>query len=315
MLVTYDVSRLMRISGDRRFLVTLGGRGRVDPGSVIAEMTYSHPLYTAQSIVAQRLLPTLDDDRVAFAGAYHGWGFHEDGAAVGAAGRAIPGRGLACALDTDGGDGKLTTAIYRTTVTHDRQAPVRHSFEYRSYSWYIDLDDLPTLPWWLRPFARFDARDHLAGRPGDSLRDRVDAYLSRAWRGECLTAGSPRCCRRGCWVTCSIRSASSGATTATGSCTQVIVEVHNTYGQRHAYLLPPVQRTGTGRQEVVRVSVQPGVRPLPGPGAAARRKGGRGGVAARRRAVRPSSRHCAGPGGRRPSAMWRGCRSWRRWPR
>jgi predicted NAD/FAD-binding protein len=82
-VVTYDISRLMRIDADRRFLVTLGGCGRVDPGSVIAEMTYSHPLYTSESVAAQRLLPTLDDDRVVFAGAYHGWGFHEDGAASG----------------------------------------------------------------------------------------------------------------------------------------------------------------------------------------------------------------------------------------
>jgi len=50
---------------------------------VIAEMAYSHPLYTPESVTAQRLLPTLDDDRVVFAGAYHGWGFHEDGAASG----------------------------------------------------------------------------------------------------------------------------------------------------------------------------------------------------------------------------------------
>lgn len=82
-VVTYDISRLMRIDADRRFLVTLGGHDRVDPRSVIAEMTYSHPLYTAESVAAQRLLPTLDDDRVVFAGAYHGWGFHEDGAASG----------------------------------------------------------------------------------------------------------------------------------------------------------------------------------------------------------------------------------------
>jgi uncharacterized protein len=82
-LVTYDVSRLMHINADRRFLVTLGGHDRVNPASVIAEMTYSHPLYTPESVAAQRLLPTLDDDRVVFAGAYHGWGFHEDGAASG----------------------------------------------------------------------------------------------------------------------------------------------------------------------------------------------------------------------------------------
>jgi predicted NAD/FAD-binding protein len=83
-LVTYDVTRLMGLSGPRRFLVTLGGQDRVDPDTVIAEMTYDHPVYTPESVAAQRLLPTLDDDRVVFAGAYHGWGFHEDGAAAGA---------------------------------------------------------------------------------------------------------------------------------------------------------------------------------------------------------------------------------------
>jgi len=81
--VTYDISRLMRLSAPKRFLVTLGGRDCVDPDSVLAEMTYHHPLYTPESVSPQRLLPTLDDDRVVFAGAYHGWGFHEDGAASG----------------------------------------------------------------------------------------------------------------------------------------------------------------------------------------------------------------------------------------
>ncbi|CAN5265150.1 NAD(P)/FAD-dependent oxidoreductase [soil metagenome] len=82
-LVTYDVTRLMHLSGSSRFLVTLGGRDRVDPAAVLAEMTYNHPLYTPESVAAQRLLPTLNDDRIAYAGAYHGWGFHEDGAASG----------------------------------------------------------------------------------------------------------------------------------------------------------------------------------------------------------------------------------------
>jgi predicted NAD/FAD-binding protein len=82
-VVTYDINRLMRINARRRYLVTLGGHDRVQPGSVIAEMTYSHPLYTPESVAAQRLLPTLGDDRVVFAGAYRGWGFHEDGAASG----------------------------------------------------------------------------------------------------------------------------------------------------------------------------------------------------------------------------------------
>lgn len=84
-VVSYDITRLMRLSGPRRFVVTLGGHDVVDPDKVLAEMTYSHPVYTSESVAAQRLLPTLNDDRVVFAGAYHGWGFHEDGAASGLA--------------------------------------------------------------------------------------------------------------------------------------------------------------------------------------------------------------------------------------
>lgn len=45
-VVSYDISRLMRLNGSRRFVVTLGGHDWVDPSSVLAEMTYSHPLYT-----------------------------------------------------------------------------------------------------------------------------------------------------------------------------------------------------------------------------------------------------------------------------
>ncbi|GAA4820609.1 NAD(P)/FAD-dependent oxidoreductase [Tomitella cavernea] len=85
-VVTYDLTRLMRLDeqvGDRRFLVTLGGAGLVDPASVIDEMTYEHPIYTMASVAAQARLPELDTDAVAFAGAYYDWGFHEDGAASG----------------------------------------------------------------------------------------------------------------------------------------------------------------------------------------------------------------------------------------
>lgn len=82
-VVSYDITRLMRLSGPRRFLVTLGGHDVVNPATVIAEMTYSHPVYTPDSVAAQQLLPSLNDDKIVFAGAYHGWGFHEDGAASG----------------------------------------------------------------------------------------------------------------------------------------------------------------------------------------------------------------------------------------
>jgi predicted NAD/FAD-binding protein len=46
---------------------------------MLARMSYEHPVYTTQSLVAQARLPDLNQGRTAFAGAYHGWGFHEDG--------------------------------------------------------------------------------------------------------------------------------------------------------------------------------------------------------------------------------------------
>jgi len=84
-LVTYDLTRLHRLPSPRgqRILVTLNGSDAVDPGQVLAEMSYEHPLYTATALAAQRALPEICDDVVAYAGAYHGWGFHEDGALSG----------------------------------------------------------------------------------------------------------------------------------------------------------------------------------------------------------------------------------------
>jgi uncharacterized protein len=85
-LVSYDLNRLQRLDAvtDRRFVVTLGDVDHVDPGAVLATMVYDHPQYTPSFLAAQRRLPELGDHRLVFAGAYHGWGFHEDGALSGA---------------------------------------------------------------------------------------------------------------------------------------------------------------------------------------------------------------------------------------
>ncbi|QGK69084.1 FAD-dependent oxidoreductase [Allosaccharopolyspora coralli] len=82
-LVSYDMNRLMRLDEPRDHVVTLNATDRVDPDTVLARMRYRHPLYTPESVAAQRKLPELGDDRIQFAGAYHGWGFHEDGCASG----------------------------------------------------------------------------------------------------------------------------------------------------------------------------------------------------------------------------------------
>ncbi|KYH45448.1 amine oxidase [Branchiibius sp. NY16-3462-2] len=90
-LVTYDLTRLMHLPSPagERILVTLNGADRIDKAAVIAEMTYEHPLFDSRTVAAQQELSGCSDDTIAFAGAYHGWGFHEDGALSGlrAAGR------------------------------------------------------------------------------------------------------------------------------------------------------------------------------------------------------------------------------------
>ncbi|MBK6009871.1 NAD(P)/FAD-dependent oxidoreductase [Streptomyces sp. MBT53] len=77
--VSYDMNRLQRLDAAETFVVTLGGEDRVDPGRVLARMVYEHPVYTPESVAAQQRLPELARDVCVFAGAYHGWGFHEDG--------------------------------------------------------------------------------------------------------------------------------------------------------------------------------------------------------------------------------------------
>ncbi|MDO9380676.1 MAG: FAD-dependent oxidoreductase [Nocardioidaceae bacterium] len=77
--VTYWMNRLQGLPGDEQFLVTLNATDRIDPARVVATMQYTHPIYTPASVAAQRDLDSLTTGRTAFAGAYHGWGFHEDG--------------------------------------------------------------------------------------------------------------------------------------------------------------------------------------------------------------------------------------------
>jgi DUF1365 family protein len=132
----------------------------------------------------------------------------------------------------------LTSALYRTRITHLRRAPVHHYFEHHGYSWYVDIDRLPQLPRWLRPFARFDACDHLDGAPNDSLRQRIDAFLAE--RGIDLHGGR---------ITALMQAKVLGYVfnpltlywchDTQGVVRHIVAEVHNTYGGRHAYLLPP----------------------------------------------------------------------------
>ncbi|MET8334718.1 FAD-dependent oxidoreductase [Streptosporangium canum] len=89
--VTYDMNRLQRLDAPGSHLVTLGDE--IPDEHVIARMVYEHPVYTPESVAAQERLPRLNSGVVAYAGAYHGWGFHEDGCRSGVrAAEALGGR-------------------------------------------------------------------------------------------------------------------------------------------------------------------------------------------------------------------------------
>lgn len=93
-LVSYDLTRLQRLRPEDggSYIVSLGESELIEPGTVLQELVYEHPQYTPDSVAAQARLGELGDSRLAFAGAYHGWGFHEDGAASGVRAAAQLGR-------------------------------------------------------------------------------------------------------------------------------------------------------------------------------------------------------------------------------
>ncbi|MDF9715145.1 DUF1365 family protein [Nocardioides sp. ChNu-153] len=255
--ITYDLTRLMRVpelpgAPGTRFLVTLGGLDLVDPSTVIDTMEYEHPLYTRESVAAQARLGECDTARIALAGAYHGWGFHEDGARSGveAAGRlGMTWEGTAPTA-TPGTDPAGT--VFRTTIRHTRRAPWRRTFEHSSRTWVVDLDDLPDHGALAGVKGSFEARDHL-GDPERSIRCNVEAFLDlhgieldRAGRrGRVLMAAQPRAFGY-CFNPISVFWCFAGDQALTDVPAAVVVEVHNTYGDRHAYLVHPDEQ---GRAE------------------------------------------------------------------
>jgi predicted NAD/FAD-binding protein len=78
--VTYLLNRLQPLPFTTPLLVSLNPLREPDPASVIAEFDYAHPVFDAAAIGAQLRLPSIQGrSGVWFAGAWTGYGFHEDG--------------------------------------------------------------------------------------------------------------------------------------------------------------------------------------------------------------------------------------------
>jgi DUF1365 family protein len=107
--------------------------------------------------------------------------------------------------------------------------PVRHRFRYRTYQWLLDIDALP--------HKRFRASDHLGA--GLSLRDKVATFT--AAHGVQLEPSDR--------VVMLANARSLGyvfdplsvfwCLTSAGDLRCVVLEIHNTYGERHAQLARP----------------------------------------------------------------------------
>jgi DUF1365 family protein len=140
----------------------------------------------------------------------------------------------------------VVPALYDAEVRHVRKQHMDRSFSHGIYLWLVDIDALPELPRRLRPFAHLEARDHL-GDPQRSIRENLDAWLARHGvdlrGGQVLMLTNARLLGHvfnpisvyWCHRPVSAEARSAGATRGELEC--VVAEVHNTYGERHCYLL------------------------------------------------------------------------------
>ncbi|MFG2934563.1 DUF1365 domain-containing protein [Streptomyces sp. NPDC048282] len=130
-------------------------------------------------------------------------------------------------------------ALYPCTITHVRRAPRRYALRHRTYLWLVDLDHLPVLPRPLRPLARFRTRDHFTGR-APSVRAMLDGFLGE--HGIHLRGGRVLMLAHAAVFGHVFNPLSLYWCYGPGGGLRcVVAEVHNTYGERHAYLL----HTGT----------------------------------------------------------------------
>lgn len=78
--VTYNMNMLQTINSQKTFCVSLNMEDLIDPNKIIKKITYHHPIFSTDSIAAQKRHREIDgDDRIHYCGAYWGFGFHEDG--------------------------------------------------------------------------------------------------------------------------------------------------------------------------------------------------------------------------------------------
>jgi uncharacterized protein len=78
--VSYCMNLLQGIDSPQPFVVTLNRTAAIDPARILRRVRYHHPVCTHASVAAQRRKAEIQGcNHTWFAGAYWGFGFHEDG--------------------------------------------------------------------------------------------------------------------------------------------------------------------------------------------------------------------------------------------
>ena len=77
--VSYNMNILQGLQARETYVVTLNDDRQIDPDKVIRRIQYDHPMYSLETIAAQRRQREINCDRTFFCGAYWRNGFHEDG--------------------------------------------------------------------------------------------------------------------------------------------------------------------------------------------------------------------------------------------
>ncbi|MCG8435558.1 MAG: FAD-dependent oxidoreductase [Gammaproteobacteria bacterium] len=79
--VTYYMNLLQSLTCRQNFFVSLNMGGAIAPEHILRRRVYYHPVYTAESLRAQKRHAEINGvNSTYYCGAYWGWGFHEDGA-------------------------------------------------------------------------------------------------------------------------------------------------------------------------------------------------------------------------------------------
>ena len=136
----------------------------------------------------------------------------------------------------------MRSCIYTGHVRHQRRHPKSHDFHYHMLMMYLDLDELDQVAKTITPFSlnqwnvwSFFDRDHIDGRAGPT-RKKVERFL--AHHGIVLNGG-----RVGLLTQCRVVGYVFNPISLfychdhRGGLAAVVVEVHNTFGERHLYLL------------------------------------------------------------------------------